>query len=643
MKEKRNTKISRTAVFSLLLFGALLCTIAIQMRLSGSRNLNQFYDVGKKYIVSYQYYTVSYPGCAYGADGRYHVSDNDVSLPFYAGVKKNGNWNYVYLDLKDMNREKMQVEVTEVNTSGEQVSRQMAEVGQGMNEIQISPQPSNGVILHIADQEGTVFRIHGMQFREKKSYYETSKVVKMFLLGMALYIAFVGILYRLFLKNVDWRRIYGIMDWITALYGRIAEALQFVGARIKSSTAGIIRRICFFVMIFLMLYTEAYGSYNIKNYYYIYMLINCGLIFVIALVSIEKGREKPDWKNPMMFSWVIYSILACVSDIIVPKNQMFTGVMMLTVYGLLFFVMAGMKKSIAIYHDFMIGVEISYFITSIFCLFCRPIGDMFEGRYNGCTISPYSYAMYTGMVIAVFLAELDRWLLEKKNKVYLVLYLTGIVSALYFVWLTQSRDGVLAVGICGLFFLFRVFCMRKVENYGKKTVFAIGVCVILAVPVLWIQDWCVHNLPRQLGTTVYFENDNRMNSKTFQEQKEEITEQELGENLEDAILPGNIVYAQDMDNSSGSNRLFHKAVSLDILSSGRITVYREYIALMNLWGHEKDPYIWGRKMRAHNAVLQTGYRYGIFVMIPYTVMLLYAGYYSLCYLRTNWLKNPTSR
>lgn len=636
MKTKKHSGLSHAAILFWFLLGLALSTMAIQFRLSGNINLKKFYDVGKKYIVPVQCFLTSYPGCEYQSNGRYLVTEQKAVLTFYSDLEKNKHWNYIYLNIRDMNREKLTVDVIETNNLGEQVSVNTARLEEGLNEIQVSPDPSNCIMLQITDQAGASFRIQSMQFRVRRSYYGTAKVIKMLLVCMAVYAVFTGMLYHFFLWKVPWKRIYLLSDGLILFYTKLTEKLMAWGNKIEKSKAQIVRRTGFFIMIFLMLYTENYGAYNHKSYYYIYLFLNCIILFIISLVSMEKKCQTVNWTNPIVLSWVCYSILACISDIIVPKTQMMTGVMMLTIFGLLYFTISRMEHPIVVLYDFMHSVKMSYVVTTAFCLMCRPVA----GRYIGCTVSPYSYALYLGIVIAVFFGELERWFLEKIKVKYLILHLTGLISALYFEWLTQSRNGILAVFVCGSIFLFRIFQMKKAPDYGRKIIYAIVSCAILTIPVLWCQDWCVRNLPAKLGTTVHFSNDTILIGKKGQNNPDHIP-LKFQDKSEPELFQRDVVYAQETGFTLENQRVFRWGSSLDVLSSGRITIYKEYIALMNLWGHKKDPYISNTKMRAHNAILQTGYRYGIFAMIPYVIMLIYAGYYSVCYLRTNRTKEKS--
>ena len=632
MGRSTHKHISKTFILVWMLLGLLLSVIAVQFRLSGSVNLNHFYDVGPKYTVMYGNYTQSYEGLEYGSDAQYHVTTNDCGMHIVISDKKNRHWNFLYLDIRNLSTEKMTLQIISYKYNGTVVYETVTEVREGMNEIPLGSKKSASTALRIINQQGTSFRIQSMQFRKNYSYYRTKKVILMLTVCMVAYLLVFGLLYIICLRYFQWNRIYKCMDWLVKGYDGVVNFFLKNSGKFDKKFYGRIRRVCFFILILNMFITEDYGAYSKRNYYYVYLLIDCIILLLIAAVSVEKEHRVVQWKNPLVLSFMIYSIMTCISDVIVPKKQMFTGEMFLLVFGFLYFVIARMKRPIYFLYDFIKAVEYSYVLSTIVCLVCRPIEKMMEGRYIGMTIGPYSYSAYLVVVIAILLSELDRCMLEKRKAFHLLIYLIGLISAYYFIWLTQSRAGLLAAGFCFFYFLVHVFRMRKGGQYGLRTIWTFLLSIILVVPVLWIQDTALHNLADKLGTTLYFPNDYWMiGAPETGKSQQEIPDDILMKDEYQSLFWGNYVYAEEMDTTS--SRFLKKFPSLDILSSGRITIYKEYIGHLNLWGHKKDLSVGGMKYRAHNAILQIGYRYGIFAIIPYTIMILYVIYYGVYYLK----------
>lgn len=631
----RKRKLSLPLMLAWLMLGILLSMIAIQFRLSGSINIKQFYDIGIKYVVRYSEYTKSYDGCEYEPDGMYHVTKDVSEIPIVMHLQKNRHWNYLYVDLQNLSTDKMTWEITAYNTGGKLKNQTTVVLKEGMNEIVLGPKKSSQICIRIVNQKGISFRINSMQFQKNPSYYELTKVLCMLLICMIVYMFGTVLLYHVWFRYIRWERIYNLTDWLIRWYRNLTGLWKGTLWNCNEAEAVRVRRSCFFIMIIAMILTENYGLYNKKYYYYVYLVLNCILLFIVARVSITRKRRKIKWKNPLMLSWFIYVFFISVADIVViGKQQMWTGIMMFLVFGILYYVMAGMEYPIIVIYDFMQALKYSYCMFAVFSLCCRPIGEMAEGRYIGITVSPYSFAMYLTMVIIVFLTEIDKGLLDRTVKKYILPNTIGLISALYFLWLTGSRNGIMATGVCMLLYGIRMCLLGIRVPCRKRIIYFVCIVGIFALPTIFLQDWAVHNLAEKLGTVVYYPNDDRMLNNIFicAEDDREHVLPEISVKMDLA----DTVYAAESQSLTTEKRILQNAPSIELLSSGRTTIYKEYIAHMNLFGHSKELRIWGEKMRAHNAILQIGYRYGVFSMIPYTIMLLYVLIFSKNYMMRNW-------
>lgn len=636
MIHAKKHRITAPVLLVWFLLGLLLSVAAIQFRLSGEIRLDKFYNTGIRYTVRYAEYNMSYDGCEFGSDNRYHVTAEECTIPIVIHKVKNRHWNYLYVDIRDLGTETLEWNIISYNSDSVPVFETTAELHEGMNEIVLGSEASNQAVIQMKNQQGKVFRINSMQFRRKISYFGKRKVVCMLLFCMAFYTIVTAVLYGLFLKKIRWQKVYRIMDFPVSVYSRLDRLLEKTSGAYSRNTKIRIRRICFTIQIFLMYLTEAYGNYNKKSYYYMYLLLNCALILIIAAVSYEKDHKQVQWKNPLMLFWFLYCLMTILSDILVPgKVQMWTGLVMLVSFGILFYVMAGMKRPLILVYDLIRPLKFCYVLFAGFCLLCRPIAEMAEGRYIGMTISPYSFGMYATVMVVVFLAELDRGIAGRERINTVIANGIGLISALYFLWLSGSRSSFIAGVVCMLLAVVHFCKMGKYASCTKNMFITAAVLLVVAVPTVKLQGVALNHLPQKLGTTVYFPNDSRMLGR-MQEQTGGDSQELL---LDQLIrwLPADVVYAQE-DAAQNKNHILHTAASLDVLSSGRLSIYKEYIARMNLLGHKKDPRIWNVKMRAHNAVLQTGYRYGAFSMIPYVMMMLYMLVYSYRYLKRNRMK-----
>ena len=87
-----------------------------------------------------------------------------------------------------------------------------------------------------------------------------------------------------------------------------------------------------------------------------------------------------------------------------------------------------------------------------------------------------------------------------------------------------------------------------------------------------------------------------------------------------------------------NNRILYKlktSVSLETLTSGRTLYWKAYLRDMNLFGHYYNATFWGGGHKPHNGYIAIMYRYGIFALVPYVMMILYNLIYAVRYFWEN--------
>ena len=85
--------------------------------------------------------------------------------------------------------------------------------------------------------------------------------------------------------------------------------------------------------------------------------------------------------------------------------------------------------------------------------------------------------------------------------------------------------------------------------------------------------------------------------------------------------------------------------ALDVLSNGRITIFRSYINQLNMWGHEEMGALLPNgeiAVHAHNTYIQVAYDHGILVGILFLLTLITALVSSVIYYRNNRNTEPLS-
>ena len=182
--------------------------------------------------------------------------------------------------------------------------------------------------------------------------------------------------------------------------------------------------------------------------------------------------------------------------------------------------------------------------------------------------------------------------------------IAAILAALYMEWKTQSTFSIILLPlILFAFFVKSIHCDIRFKN--RKFAGCLLLIVLLAFPVFLSADWSLRNVAVKYGTQIIFDND------LFKD---------VAQNY---YLPGTqVVYASGTEKSRIAEKL-GSSKNLDQLTSGRTQYYKVYLRNMNLLGHSGSAYFYGAKHQAHNALIMIAYRYGVFVVIPYFMLMVY--------------------
>ena len=182
--------------------------------------------------------------------------------------------------------------------------------------------------------------------------------------------------------------------------------------------------------------------------------------------------------------------------------------------------------------------------------------------------------------------------------------IAAILAALYMEWRTQSTFSIILLPLVLLaFFVKSIHFDIRFKN--RKFAGCLLLIVLLAFPVFLSVDWSLRNVAVKYGTQIIFDND------LFKD---------VAQNY---YLPGTqVVYASGTEKSRIAEKL-GSSKNLDQLTSGRTQYYKVYLRNMNLLGHSGSAYFYGAKHQAHNALIMIAYRYGVFVVIPYFMLMVY--------------------
>lgn len=595
-------KSNRFIVTIVILIGIVFSVSAGIMQISGKLNLEKFYDVGNIYEMPFTSHNIIGVNCTYEGETNTHRITDDYAEYNLTLLSPDYSWKYFALELSTLNtqnKDQLPWKLVFCNLAGTQVGETSFYPKKGVQIIPITTEAFSSIHIVIEQQKDVEFSVEKIMLYENQPVFNGKLFAKWFFLYFFIWLIFVLICKKTIwnkLKNVKW---YKIVEGLQSIYQFIANrCYEKNGAVLKSYHKQVrkIRTLLFLIMFILMTIVDDTSNY--KNEGYNYLLAGCVLlILLIGLISIEKPLTKLEWNNHFVTLWLVFWIMACFSDFIVQKDFHYTGYIMLTVVGLLFFIWHNMNAPLEMIQDMRRALEVSFFLAVLFCLFFRPLDPIM--RYMGINNNPIPFAIYLTVVLIAYYARVLETLKDKNWNWKNIVYVFAIVIDIYMVWKTQSTFGILAIGMLTFLFLIWIHILWK-RTEKKFIIIYLVAFVICTVPIANMTEWGLMHISDRWGKQIIFINDELNLAVSYQPPLE------------------TTVYAAD---SRVADKLF-QSPNLELLTTGRTLYYKVYLREMNLFGHEESATFFNDKHQAHNAMIMIAYRYGVFAVIPYTLMIV---------------------
>lgn len=350
--------------------------------------------------------------------------------------------------------------------------------------------------------------------------------------------------------------------------GLMDQALRLIKVpdAVSANLAGRMRTICFAAMLFVLQYIDM-GDLVVRHLGSSVRFAACGIcICIVSILCTRQTTASRIKKSRMLQLWVVISVICICSEILIEKRFWGRGVFMMVFLGLFFYAWSCMQHPEDMLSDLAGGVELTFWLNIGYCLFFVPVTEAV--RYVGIARNPNVYMMYLLPELVVLLAQL---------------YASAMARRF---WPAALR--ALGLGI-GLFYLNK--CASRTGLIGILIAVAI-VCV--STVIVWRECTAGQRFLCFLAAALVF----------------------AGAALARSVAMGTPVYALDR-----FMELIHSGEGLDQFSTGRISIYRQYLSQMNLVGHEYREILNSATYDAHNGILTMGYLYGILVVIPYCAWL----------------------
>lgn len=607
--ESRKVKNRIFAIFIWILTGLFVTLAGMAMIVSGSFNLDCFYDSGDVYEMEANVRNAVDSGLGYDFSQNCLVISTEDTIKTFDLLKTEKNWRYILLDLSKMNTDTLSCRADFYDNNNNCVAQQEYQLKSGKNVLEIQETAYSKVVFHFLNQYNVTFNIDKAQFREtffvvskKKILLEGTVIFGIYLLVTGLLAYFV----RRKIARLDW---YVLVHALQKLYCKAGDS---AGSRIcrnmSTRTKARLRTLLFCIMILNMQIASVLNLYENNRTYRYEMLANVAILLLVALLCWEKKLQHINWKNKLVGAWLTLWIMAIVSDLIVSKHYAYTGYMMLFVVGFLFFLWGNMEHRERLIWDFIHAIKWNFLINAMFCFMFRPYTPGY--RYNGGSYSPGVWGMYLLFAWCAFLAELDYTMGQAGIKKRGLIALVGAGVTACFLWQTQSISSMLPALAVTLIFSLRWWICRK-----KKKVRMLLLAVAIFAGIVGLSDYGVYQIPRIVDMEVHFNGDYEY---------QPVTNHPFTITVEAASIKNSRIYQK-----------LTQSATIETLTSSRNLYWNGYLRKMNLWGHVNKVILWGSSRKPHNGLLAIMYRYGIFAGIPYIVMILYNLVYSFRYLWKN--------
>lgn len=573
-----------------LLVGILISVTGAMIWSNGGYQGEKLWTMGSAYDFEQSALEKGNKKCTYHYEiDAFSVDADETELKFKVKSKET-EWNYLKFKLVHMSTPQMQWIIRFYDGEDALLGECSAIVAEGENTVEA---PIQGKIKKIGilvqNQQGSTFKIEDMALRE--NLFDFVDFMTKFLTVFLFYLG-ASILFALG-KNAEW---YFLLDILQNVYIGMGDAVgKVVVQRLSEPVKKALQTICFLLMFLLMIVMDIKSRNAFEQESRGWVILFAALFLMLGMLAWQKPLQKREWKGIFPAIWTGLWVMACVSDLLVRKSFSFTGYVMLLCAGFAFFVWHNtgqMQKMLLI---MIRGLEWTFPAVILYCICFRA--KLLGILYNGCFTNRESMALYAVALVIAFLTELHI-LLEKDKTLSLRIMVTGIGLALscYYLYCTRVFGGwMAALAAAVIWCVFQLKQRKMLIGKWKKLLPVFVITLAAAFGVVIAVNTVSKILPEKIGHSISYEN--------------EILETNLSAELigkMEAAFPG---WAEGVVKSDNVNRS---------------SIWSSYLRDCNLLGNQDSLEVSGRIMDAYNGLIQMMHRYGIFVLVPYSLLLIYS-------------------
>lgn len=573
-----------------LMFGFVLSLIfAFLWYGNGRIKQNAFWSNGEIYNFGSIELRSGTETCPYNhEDGRFHMerSDGMLLLEVKSDISK---WRELIIVVRKLNTNKMWWTLSFFNDAGEWIDDATAVIGEGENHIPLKINNKiSRIQITIWGRTGTAFCIDQAKLCQMKYDFEMRRLLWRAMWVFCAYLAISAIIYLL--HYWDWYVTIEVLQYGFILVGNGGG--NFFYRRLSQNARNLLRTGIFGIVFLMMIPLNIFywsGKAIMTRYFFLGIAF---LIVLVALLSWEKPLSNRNWRNLSGKSWLFFSSLLILSDLIVSKEIPYAGFVLLFLLGFVFFVWQNAEKYDVFLHNAVQGLVYTLPIVSFYCTFFREkkVGFM----YNGCFSDRESMALYMTAVCIALLEELNRIIKKesgKRGKAFLSGL--GIFLCIYYIYCTRV---FICLVVLGMIIMMWIWPKRKKKDMLKQYIVLLLILLPAAAVMIGAVRYMDHFVPSALGTDIIYEN--------------EKYEMMLGRASTGNIIADIPIFVEN----------------IGYTMKDRITIWANYIRNLNLFGHSSPLFVFRTKTGAYNALLEIAYTYGIFCVIPYLLYIVHGSH-----------------
>ena len=588
--EQKTKKLAKICVW--MITGILVCISASCMKTGNSFNFDQYLTNHDVYNFSKAEIKASTNSCVYNSSTDTFMVNGSLANKTFEKIIDNKPWPFISLNVSNLNVESSNWKILYYNANGVELTEQMVKITNGENVIEnYYKEPFQRMVIAISDQPNLTFTLNSVQLRDSATPLDVQALTWQAINYFVIYL-FVSLLIWFLRKGNP----YGLVELLQYAFILFGDYLgSKIGGKLSSIVRNRLRTLLFFILYIFMTYWSVKGFYQQQENYKYGILISVIILILIGLISWERPLQYVRWNGIIQVTWLVMWVMVCLSDFVVSKFYKFTGYAFLFGVGFSFFVWNNMERPKWIRNNMIRALEWTFPVCMVFCILFRQKRAFL--LYNGPFLSRENMAAYALVTLLVFLADIYFCLLHRRvalRKFKIVLYGMGAAVSVYYLYISYTFICILAAVVVTLMFAIFLFQRKHILALGiSGSIGMLCVTAVCAVVIVLAFHTALKNLPEHVGKNLEYAN-NR---------------------IETRIDPATL------ENLQGADPQYWNGVqSTTAMDKGQ--VWTQYLGRMNLFGHDNMLYYERQQTMACNGMLEMAYRYGIFTLVPYTLLLL---------------------